>query len=98
MAVYIYRVVRHIGARQLYALDKRVIHELYKKLLKGGGKNCGPLSATTVRIVTSPKRRSTRSAGRSPTLRRCAPLSDSSSRPARALLRTGSAPCWPTNS
>ncbi|MET8088195.1 hypothetical protein [Micromonospora sp. NPDC005237] len=39
-------VVPHIGTRQLYALDKRVIHELYKKLLKGGGKNGGPLSAT----------------------------------------------------
>ncbi|MDT0532123.1 tyrosine-type recombinase/integrase [Micromonospora sp. DSM 115977] len=44
-------VVPHIGGRQLYALDKRVIHDLYKKLLKSGGKNGGPLSPTTVRIV-----------------------------------------------
>ena len=44
-------VIPHIGGRQLYALDKRVIHEMYKKLLKCGGKNDGPLSPTTVRIV-----------------------------------------------
>ncbi|MEV4826107.1 hypothetical protein [Micromonospora sp. NPDC049274] len=44
-------VVPHIGTRQLYALDNRAIHELYKKLLKSGGKNGGPLSSTTVRIV-----------------------------------------------
>ncbi|MFE9187830.1 Arm DNA-binding domain-containing protein, partial [Micromonospora haikouensis] len=41
----------HIGSRQLYALDKRIIHDLYKTLLRSGNKNGGPLSATTVRHV-----------------------------------------------
>ncbi|KAB1160106.1 site-specific integrase [Micromonospora sp. AMSO12t] len=41
----------HIGSRQLYALDKRVLHELYKTLLRSGNKSGGPLSATTVRNV-----------------------------------------------
>jgi integrase len=44
-------VIPQIGARQLYALDKRVIHDLYKTLLARGKKKGGPLSATTVRIV-----------------------------------------------
>jgi hypothetical protein len=44
-------IVPHIGARQLYSLDKRVIHEMYKTLLRSGSKRNGPLSPTTVRIV-----------------------------------------------
>ena len=44
-------VVPHVGARQLYTLNKRAIHDLYKTLLKRGNKHGGPLSPTTVRIV-----------------------------------------------
>ena len=44
-------VVPHMGARQLYTLDKRTIHDLYRTLLKRGNKQGGPLSPTTVRIV-----------------------------------------------
>jgi integrase len=44
-------VIPHIGGRQLYSLDKRVIQEMYKTLLKEGGANKKPLSPTTVRTV-----------------------------------------------
>jgi integrase len=44
-------VIPHIGGRQLYAVDKRVIHDLYKKLLTDGARRGGPLSPTTVRTV-----------------------------------------------
>jgi integrase len=44
-------VVPHIGGRQLYSLDKRVIQDMYKTLLKEGGANKKPLSATTVRTT-----------------------------------------------
>ncbi|GAB1692959.1 tyrosine-type recombinase/integrase [Krasilnikovia sp. M28-CT-15] len=40
-----------IGGRQLYAVDKRVIHEMYKTLLSTGARRGGPLSPTTVRTV-----------------------------------------------
>lgn len=41
----------HIGTMQIYSLDKHVLHDLYKKLLKKGNKRGGPLSQTTVRTV-----------------------------------------------
>jgi integrase len=41
----------HIGSRQLYTLDKRVIHDLYRLLQIQGSRSGGPLSPTTVRIV-----------------------------------------------
>jgi integrase len=44
-------ITPYIGARQLYTIDKRAIHDLYTTLLKRGGKNGGPLSPTTVRTV-----------------------------------------------
>jgi integrase len=44
-------IVPHIGARQLYTLDKRIIHDMYKTLLRSGGRDNAPLSPTTVRIV-----------------------------------------------
>jgi hypothetical protein len=44
-------IVPHIGASQLYALDRHVIHGLYKKLLAQGSRTGGPLSPTTVRTV-----------------------------------------------
>jgi integrase len=44
-------VTPHIGARQLYTIDKRVVHDLYRTLHQRGGRNGRPLSATTVRIV-----------------------------------------------
>ena len=40
-------VVPHIGHLQLHALDKQVVHNLYKKLLKSGGRGGKPLAATT---------------------------------------------------
>lgn len=40
-----------IGGRQLYAVDKRVIHDMYKTLLSTGARRGGPLSPTTVRTV-----------------------------------------------
>jgi hypothetical protein len=44
-------IVPHVGARQLYTLDKRVIHDMYKTLRQRGGRDGAPLSPTTVRIV-----------------------------------------------
>lgn len=44
-------VIPFIGPRQLYTIDKRVLHDLYTTLLKRGSAKGGPLSATTVRIV-----------------------------------------------
>jgi integrase len=44
-------VTPHIGTRQLYTLDKRVLHDLYRTLQERGSRTGGPLSATTVRIV-----------------------------------------------
>jgi len=44
-------VVPQLGARRLYDLDKRVINDLYRHLLKCGGRNGTPLSAETVRHV-----------------------------------------------
>lgn len=41
----------HIGALQLHELDRHVLHELYRKLLKRGGRRGLPLSPTTVRTV-----------------------------------------------
>lgn len=44
-------IVPHIGSRQVYALTRRVINDLYITLLKRGSKRGGPLSRTTVRTV-----------------------------------------------
>jgi integrase len=44
-------VIPFLGARQLYTLDKRAIHELYRHLLARGGRDRRPLSADTVRHV-----------------------------------------------
>jgi integrase len=44
-------VVPHIGGRQLYSLDKRVVQDMYKTLLAEGGKDKKPLSPTTVRTT-----------------------------------------------
>jgi integrase len=44
-------VIPHIGGRQLYNIDKRVIQDMYKTLLKEGGAKKNPLSATTVRTT-----------------------------------------------
>jgi hypothetical protein len=44
-------LVPHLGSRQVYALNKRAIHDLYKTLLSRGSKRGGPLSRTTVRTV-----------------------------------------------
>jgi integrase len=44
-------VTPHIGARQLYTVDKRALHDLYRLLEERGGRNGGPLSRTTVRTV-----------------------------------------------
>ena len=44
-------VLPHIGGRQLYTIDKRALHDLYRTLQVRGGRIGGPLSATTVRIV-----------------------------------------------
>lgn len=44
-------IIPHIGGRQLYNLDKRVIQDMYKTLLKEGGANKKPLSPTTVRTT-----------------------------------------------
>jgi len=44
-------VIPHIGGRQLYSIDKRVIHDMYKTLLREGGNRKKPLSPTTVRTV-----------------------------------------------
>jgi integrase len=44
-------VIPHIGGRQLYSLDKRVVQDMYKTLLKEGGKDKKPLSPTTVRTT-----------------------------------------------
>jgi integrase len=44
-------VVPHIGHLQMHTLDKQVVHDLYKKLLKGGGRGGKPLAATTVRTL-----------------------------------------------
>lgn len=44
-------IVPHLGSRPVYALNSRAIHDLYKTLLKRGGKNGRPLSRTTVRTV-----------------------------------------------
>jgi integrase len=43
-------VVPFLGGRQLYTLDKRAVHELYRHLLTCGGRS-GPLSKDTVRHV-----------------------------------------------
>jgi hypothetical protein len=44
-------ITPYIGARQLYTIDKRAIHDLYAALLKRGSKRGKPLSSTTVRTV-----------------------------------------------
>jgi hypothetical protein len=44
-------VVPHLGSRQVYTLNSRAVHDLYKTLLKRGSKRGGPLSRTTVRTV-----------------------------------------------
>lgn len=44
-------IVPFLGGRQLYTLDKRAIHDLYRHLLAGGGRNGSALSAETVRHV-----------------------------------------------
>jgi integrase len=44
-------IVPHLGSHQVYALNKRAIHDLYKTLLTRGSKRGGPLSRTTVRTV-----------------------------------------------
>jgi len=44
-------VIPFLGPRQLYTLDKRAVHELYRHLLARGGRNGRPLSADTVRHV-----------------------------------------------
>ncbi len=41
----------HIGARQIFSLDKDAIHDLYKILLKRGGRRGQALSPATVRTV-----------------------------------------------
>jgi integrase len=44
-------VTPHIGARQLYTVDKPAVHDLYRTLEQRGGRSGGPLSRTTVRLV-----------------------------------------------
>jgi integrase len=44
-------VIPFLGGRQLYTLDKRAIHDLYRHLMARGGRNGKPLSADTVRHV-----------------------------------------------
>jgi integrase len=44
-------IAPHIGARQLYTIDKRAVHDLYRRLQERGSRTGGPLSAATVRIV-----------------------------------------------
>jgi integrase len=44
-------VTPHIGARQLYTVDKRAMHDLYRLLEERGSREGGPLSRTTVRTV-----------------------------------------------
>ena len=44
-------IVPHLGSRPVYALNSRAIHDLYRTLIKRGGKNGRPLSRTTVRTV-----------------------------------------------
>jgi integrase len=44
-------VTPHIGSRQLYTVDKRVLHDLYRTLEQRGGRSGAPLSRTTVGIV-----------------------------------------------
>jgi integrase len=44
-------VIAHLGARQIYALDKRAINDLYRQLLLRGGRGGTPLAAETVRHV-----------------------------------------------
>jgi Phage integrase, N-terminal SAM-like domain len=44
-------IVPHLGSRPVYALNSRAINDLYKTLIKRGGKNGRPLSRTTVRTV-----------------------------------------------
>jgi integrase len=44
-------VTPHIGARQLYTVDKRVVHDLYRTLEQHGGRDGAALSRTTVRLV-----------------------------------------------
>jgi integrase len=43
--------VPHLGARQLYDLDKRALIDLYRHLLVHGSRVGGPLSTSTVRHV-----------------------------------------------
>jgi integrase len=44
-------IIPLLGGRQLYTLDKRAIHDLYRHLVSRGGRNGQPLSAETVRHV-----------------------------------------------
>lgn len=44
-------ILPHLGARQVYDLDKKMINDLYRLLLKRGGRHGKPLSAETVRHV-----------------------------------------------
>jgi hypothetical protein len=44
-------IIPFLGGRQLYTLDKRAIHDLYRHLMSAGGRNGRPLSAETVRHV-----------------------------------------------
>jgi hypothetical protein len=41
----------HIGDQRIYALDKDLVHGLYKKLLRSGSREGAPLSPATVRTV-----------------------------------------------
>lgn len=44
-------VIPRLGTRPIYDLNKRVINDLYRHLLKQGGRNGTPLAAETVRHV-----------------------------------------------
>ncbi|WP_431912699.1 tyrosine-type recombinase/integrase [Micromonospora carbonacea] len=44
-------IIPHLGNRQLYTLDRRVIHDLYRTLLRSGGRRGQPLARETVRHV-----------------------------------------------
>lgn len=41
-------IIPYLGGRQLYTLDKRALHDLYRHLLARGGRGETPLSAETV--------------------------------------------------
>jgi hypothetical protein len=45
-------VIPHLGARQIYDLDKRAINDLYRYLLLSGSRHSDPLSASTFGTFT----------------------------------------------